>query len=123
MENTVVWFDLPVSDLGRAIKFYSEVLKVEIQEMEQEMNGCKFAMFPFAPNTPSGSLVQGPENEPSTKGSVIYLNGGNDLAGPLSRVESAGGKIVLEKTSLGPNGFMAKFTDTEGNLVALHSPN
>jgi uncharacterized protein len=25
------------------------------------------------------------------------------------------------KTSLGPNGFMAQFTYTEGNKVALHS--
>jgi predicted enzyme related to lactoylglutathione lyase len=49
------------------------------------------------------------------------LNGGDDLAEPLSRVEKAGGEIVLPKTSLEPNGFMAQFTDTEGNKVALHS--
>jgi len=69
----------------------------------------------------TGGIVEGPGFEPSDKGSLIYLNGGEDLSEPLSRVEEAGGKIVLPKTSIGPNGFMAHFIDTEGNKVALHS--
>jgi predicted enzyme related to lactoylglutathione lyase len=52
---------------------------------------------------------------------LVYLNGGDDLSVPLSRVEAAGGKIIVPKTSLGPNGFMAQFLDTEGNKVAFHS--
>jgi hypothetical protein len=44
-----------------------------------------------------------------------------DLAEPLSKVEKAGGKILLPKTSIGQNGFMAHFIDSEGNKVALHS--
>ena len=50
-----------------------------------------------------------------------YLNGGDDLDVPLSRVEAAGGQVILPKTSIGPNGFMARFIDTEGNRVAFHS--
>ena len=49
------------------------------------------------------------------------LNGGDDLSVPLSRVASAGGKILMEKTSIRPNGFMAHFVDREGNKVAFHS--
>ena len=59
--------------------------------------------------------------EPTNKGSLVYLNGGEDLSVPLSKVEAAGGKILLPKTALGPNGFMAHFTDTEGNKVGFHS--
>jgi predicted enzyme related to lactoylglutathione lyase len=59
--------------------------------------------------------------EPSTKGALIYLNGGEDLSVPLSKVEAAGGKILLPKTSIGSNGFMAHIIDTEGNKIALHS--
>ncbi len=29
----------------------------------------------------------------------------------------------MPKTSIGENGFMAFFTDTEGNIMALHSNN
>jgi len=52
---------------------------------------------------------------------MVYLNGGDDLDVPLGRVEKAGGKILLSKTSIGENGFIAHFTDTEGNKVSLHS--
>jgi predicted enzyme related to lactoylglutathione lyase len=52
---------------------------------------------------------------------LIYLNGGDDLDVVLSKVEQAGGKIILPKTGIGPHGFMAHFEDSEGNKVALHS--
>ena len=52
---------------------------------------------------------------------MVYLNGGDDLSIPLSKVEAAGGKIIMPKTAIGPHGFMAHFTDTEGNKVAFHS--
>ncbi len=119
MENTVVWFDIPVSDIERGKTFYQAVMGVELTDME---NGpSKMAMFPFAPGIASGALVQGPGSEPGVSGTTIYLNGGKDLSDPLSRVESAGGVIVMPKTSIGEYGFVARFKDTEGNIVALHS--
>lgn len=68
-----------------------------------------------------GGIVQGAGFEPSDKGTLIYLNAGEDLSIPLAKVEKAGGKILLPKTSIGPNGFMAHLMDTEGNKIALHS--
>jgi uncharacterized protein len=68
-----------------------------------------------------GGIAQGEGFEPSAKGTIVYLNGGEDLSTPLSKVEDAGGKILMPKTSIGGNGFMAHFLDTEGNRVALHS--
>lgn len=119
MSNTVVWFDIPVTDLTRAMKFYSSVLQIDMQPME--MGPAKMAFFPFQPEEASGSLLQSKDAHPSDKGSVVYLNGGEDLSESLGRVESAGGKILQEKTSIGEHGFIAYFLDTEGNRVALHS--
>ena len=65
--------------------------------------------------------MQGPNYEPTDKGTIIYLNGGEDLQPALERVAKAGGKIILPKTSLGQNGFMAHFLDTEGNKMGLYS--
>jgi hypothetical protein len=43
---------------------------------------------------------------------------------PLSRVEKAGGKVLLNKTFLSEEaGHIAFFTDTEGNKIGLHSTN
>ncbi len=49
------------------------------------------------------------------------MNGGKDLARILKKVEKAGGKVLLEKTSIGEFGFIGRFLDTEGNQVALHN--
>ena len=68
-----------------------------------------------------GALMQSEGSNPSMDGTVVYLSGGDDLSTPLSKVEAAGGKIIMPKTSIGNNGFMAHFIDTEGNHVALHS--
>ena len=122
MTNAINWFEIPVSDFDRAKAFYSKLFNAEIQEMPHPE--YRYGMLPAdMQNGIGGGIVQGNGFEPSSKGALVYLNGGDDLSGPLSRVEAAGGKIVLPKTSIGPNGFMAHFSDTEGNKVALHSMN
>ncbi|WP_276502674.1 VOC family protein [Terrimonas pollutisoli] len=101
-------------------KFYETIFGEPVTEMPRP--DFKYGMLPAdMQNGVGGGIVQGESYEPSDKGTLIYLNGGDDLAVPLSKVEKAGGKILLPKTSIGPNGFMAHFTDSEGNKVALHS--
>lgn len=121
MKNFVVWFDIPVKKLDRAIKFYSSVFGIDLMPMD--MGPDKMALFPFKPGIASGALVESKSASPSAKGSLVYLDGGRDLNIPLGRVSKAGGSVIQEKTSLGPNGFKAVFEDTEGNRVALHSMN
>jgi len=120
MKNAINWFEIPVRNFERAMKFYEAILLAKMQVME--MPGMRSAFFPAdLQNGIGGSITEASGYEPSKTGSLIYLNGGDDLAVVLSRVEKAGGKILLPKTSIGQNGFMAHFEDTEGNKVALHS--
>ena len=121
MKNAINWFEIPVKNFDRAKKFYEIILNTEMQLMEAM--GMKSAFFPAEMETGGigGCITQGQGYEPSPNGSLIYLNGGDDLGVPLSRVEAAGGKILLPKTAIGHNGFMAHITDTEGNKVGLHS--
>lgn len=119
MANAINWFELPATDFQRAVKFYSEVLDENLQPMEHpEM---KMAFFPASENGVGGCVTHGNGNKPNPEGALVYLNGGDDLGEPLSRVESAGGKVLMPKTAIGENGFMAIFLDSEGNRVALHS--
>ena len=120
MQNVVSWFEIPVKKLDRAAKFYSQVLGVELQPMN---NGPKKMMaFPFGPGVASGGLLEAPTAKPSSEGTLVYL-AATDLAKSLSHVEKAGGKVLMPKTSIGDHGFIAEFQDTEGNRVALHSMN
>ncbi|MCB0705261.1 MAG: VOC family protein [Saprospiraceae bacterium] len=124
MKNAINWFEIPAQNFERAKSFYEQVLQAELETVAMEEMGTTMAFFPADwENGIGGGIAFGPGYEPSDKGALVYLNGGDDLSEPLSRVESAGGKIIVPKTSLGPNGFMAQFVDSEGNKVAFHSRN
>ncbi|MEO8885303.1 MAG: VOC family protein [Mucilaginibacter sp.] len=120
MANAINWFEIPAKNFERAKTFYETVLGID---MMMPFPGTKYAMFPadMQQGEVGGGLVEEEGYEPSQQGSLIYLNGGNDLDVPLAKVEAAGGKVTLPKTSIGENGFTARFTDTEGNRVAFHS--
>lgn len=120
VRNAINWFEIPVSNIERAAKFYSKVLGVEIAARELGV-GTKMAFFPGDKEGVRGALVQSDGFAPSDKGVLIYLNAGDDLAPALARVKPAGGSVILEKFSMGKDGFIATFKDTEGNKVALHS--
>jgi uncharacterized protein len=120
MTNSLNWFEIPVLDFTRAKKFYETIYDAEIMEMP--FPDGKYGMLPSdMEKGVGGGIAQYEGFEPSQKGALVYLNGGEDLSTPLAKVEAAGGKIVMPKTSIGGNGFMATIIDTEGNKVVLHS--
>ena len=123
-ENSLNWFEISVSDINRARKFYEAVFNIKMET--SNMMGMELAFFPWEMGSgkASGGLVQSPMHKPSADGVKIYLNGNPDLSVALSKVEKAGGKITMPKTKISDDvGFMAFFVDTEGNVVALHSQN
>jgi hypothetical protein len=120
--NILNWFEISVNDTARAKKFYETVFGIEMQSAD--MMGMTMTMFPSENmnGKVAGALVQGPMHKPSMDGAKIYLNGNPDLALPLSRVEAAGGKVMMPKTKISDDiGYMAFFVDSEGNGVAMHS--
>lgn len=121
--NALNWFEIPATDISRAKKFYEAVFAVKMDEWP-DMNGMKMAGFPadMQGGKVSGSLVQGPMHKPSMDGVVVYLNANPDMNEIIERIAPAGGKVVMPRTQITPEiGYMAMFTDTEGNKVALHS--
>lgn len=120
-DNSLNWFEIPAADIKRAVKFYETVFSIEMPQMEM---GGSMAFFPAGMENGKvgGALVQSPMHKPSAEGAVIYLNANPDLDIALGKVEKAGGKVAMPKTKITDEiGFMAFFTDTEGNKVAMHS--
>lgn len=115
------WFEIPARDFERAVKFYRTVLDIELPV--SNVGDTKMAFFSSEPLEVSGVIIEGDGAEPASKGILLYLNGGEDLGVPLSKIESAGGTIVLPKTRISDDvGCYAIFIDSEGNRLALHSP-
>lgn len=121
MQNVINWFEIPVTDLDRARRFYEATFAVSMRV--EEMGGMRMAIFPYADPATGGALLACPEGKPGDHGVVIYLNGGDDLAVPLARAVEAGGTVLMPKTEISPQiGFIAMFADSEGNRIGLHSP-
>jgi len=120
MANALNWFEIPATDIERAKKFYNTIFETELIAMESS-SGFPMGMFPAERGDITGAVVQGESYKPSAEGALVYLNAGDDLTTVLKRVEAAGGQVVLPKTDIGENGFVAFFMDSEGNRVGLHS--
>ena len=120
MKRLINWFEIPVTDLERAVRFYETVFVMRLRT--EEMNGMRMGVFPYEESATGGALVACKEGKPGDHGVIIYLDGGNDLGTPLGRVVAAGGRILMEKTAINPEiGYIAMFADSEGNRIGLHS--
>jgi len=119
MANQIVWVDIPVSNLDRAIRFYSAVLGGPVQK--QEYPGMTIALLPGSDPDVTGCLFTSEEDKPSAGGPLIYLNAQGRLDEAEAAVEPSGGKVLKPKHPIGPYGFRAVVLDSEGNRVALHS--
>jgi len=116
------WFQIPATDIDRAVKFYEEVFKVGFHRMDHM--GDKHAFFALdtlETLRTGGEIVQSPHNQPSREGVLIYLGAQEGVDAVLSRAEKAGGQILMTKTSIGENGFIGLILDTEGNRIGVHS--
>jgi uncharacterized protein len=128
MDNLIVWADIPVTDLERAMKFYGAVLRREFITMpgmegiglpgpdpgeEQDGGGPMPVAF---------DLAQNEQNTPSETGVTIYLESNGDPEGMLQRVVEAGGEVLMPVTDMGEMvGRVGFFRDSEGNRIGVHA--
>ncbi len=117
-KNPGSYFEIPASDLDRAMAFYAAVFGYDFTR--QTIHGNEMAMFPLNPEAEgiSGALAKGEIYVPSKTGSLIYLNV-DDINEVLKRVHAHGGATLFPKTRAGDYGYVAEFEDSEGNRVAL----
>lgn len=115
--NIGAYFEIPVTDLDRAINFYQSLLGIELER--GSIHGYEMAFFPFESNGAgiSGALCKGDVYKPSIDGSFIYLFT-SDIDGVLSKAVELGSEILFEKTDAG-NCFVAEIKDTEGNRICF----
>ena len=120
MGNTFVWVDIPVTNLDRAIAFYSAVTGQPVDKVGGP--GFNFGLFKHEGNSVGGCLIEPEEGvAPSLSGPLVYLDASGRLDAAVAAVEQAGGTVLKAKHSIAPNGFRAVIADSEGNRVALHS--
>jgi predicted enzyme related to lactoylglutathione lyase len=122
--DTLCWTDIPVTNLDRAIKFYSAVLGKEVKKLSD--GATEYGLLPHEEQNASGCLCVrsdsgGVDNRPSANGPLIYLLVEGRLDQAVQAARANGGKILRARQQIGGHGFRAVIIDSEGNRIALHT--
>ena len=119
MTNPVYHFEIPVTDMERAVGFYQRVFGFEFDR--QTVDGYEMAFFPRAEDRPgaSGALAQGDVYTPSHNGCILYFDV-EDIDAVLRRSVAEGAKLLYPKKDIGEGGLVAEIEDSEGNRIALN---
>ncbi|HPT20117.1 MAG TPA: VOC family protein [Methanothrix sp.] len=121
--NIVGWFEIPVLDMDRAVRFYETVFEIKLDR--RQLGPLEMAWFPWVEGGmgSSGSLVRSEFHKPSDEGVRIYFTAfSGDVAVEAGRVAAAGGEVLMPRTQISEDiGYMAVVRDTEGNRICLHS--
>lgn len=120
MKKLIAFFEIPATDLERAVKFYQSVFKTKfsVHDWGQE----KMAFFPEEDGICPGAISWSPTFKPSKDGILISLNCEN-METSLSIVENEGGKVLIPKTKIEAEnrGYFSVCLDSEGNSIGLYS--
>ena len=115
-KNTAVWFEIPVTDLDAAKRFYEEALSIEMTRNDEGPN--PMVMFSsMADMGVSGHLYPGKPAEAGS-GNTIHLAVEGTLDDAMGRVKAAGGQVVTPAIDI-PAGSFFYATDPDGNSIGL----
>lgn len=123
--NVVGWFEIVVSDIDRAVKFYNELFGFELKATD--FGDSKMAIFPanFEKDLPgaAGALFQDKHRKPSSDGTLVYFSSlSGNCANEQAKAQEMGAKVIMEKYEIPEgHGFMIMIEDSEGNNIAIHS--
>ena len=115
--NIGSYFEIPVTDMERAISFYQTLLGIELEQ--GSIDEYEMAFFPYENNGVgiSGALVKGDVYKPSIDGVFLYLKT-DDIDLIIRKAVDLGSEILLEKTK-GDSYFVAEIKDSEGNRICF----
>lgn len=119
MKHNITWFDVPVTDLDRAIRFYSAVLGSPATK--EKTGSIPIGMLPTPDGQKMGCLVSGSAAKPSLDGVMVWFDVEGRLKESVKAAAANGGKILGDIHAIGEFGFRAEIQDSEGNRIALYS--
>jgi len=131
--GNVIWFEIPVKNLDRAMIFYSEVLGIPLEK--KMLHKIEYGIFDKKKTSVGGVLVEKPEQVGKGVSLFFFVN---ILTDAIDSAMANGGKIVTPKTLLkqmnqegktilaqnlidNQVGYFAEILDSEGNQLALYS--
>jgi len=120
MQTKINWFEIPADDLSRASTFYETIFDTKLRTETSEF--APMVIFTDSNGNSLGALTKADFCEPGHGGTLVYLDAGPSIQTVIDRIAGAGGKVIMDKFALPKQlGYIAHFTDSEGNRIALHA--
>src|ERR1700722_9308650 len=88
--NSVTWFEIPVSDVQRAVGFYESMLDTKLIPFG---DACNYYVFPAGQGEVGGGLVKRPTAQPAAQGTMVFLNADGKLDASMKRAKELGPEI------------------------------
>ena len=125
MSTAAVWFEIYVDNMQRAKRFYEQLFDIELRGMSHDNMppGMDYWAFPDGAQDrygASGALVSMPGLSAGGSSSVVYF-ATDDCGKAAAKAVALGGSLHKDKMKIGEHGYIALVTDTEGNMIGLHS--
>ena len=113
-----MYFEIPVTDMQRAMAFYEAVFGYDF--VLENIHGNEIAFLPFEKKEKgiTGALAKGKTYKPSHDGSLIYLHVDN-INKIIAFAIKHGGRNLFPRTQASEYGFVAEIEDSEGNRIGL----
>ena len=109
---TVVHFEIPADDIGRAKKFYSELFGWEVNKIPK----MEYWLITTSGEKPVGGGMMKRQHPQQAITNYIDVTSVNDYA---AKIEKLGGKVIVPKTAVPDMGYFAVCLDTENNPFGL----
>ncbi|RVU37121.1 VOC family protein [Rheinheimera riviphila] len=119
--NPAMYFEIPVTDMTRAMAFYEKVFGFDFQLEQIHHNQMALMHFDLNGSGISGALAMGEIYKPSLHGTLIYLHA-ESIDSTLTSAQLAGAKVLFPKTKAGEYAYVAEIEDSEGNRIGLIEP-
>lgn len=116
MEKFITWVDIPTADFDRALNFYNQVFKLEMQTID--CGSEKMACFPNG----EGAIYYSADSAPSAGGAIVNFVVPDGIKEALERACKLGAKVIIPKTKIEVEGrgYFANIIDSEGNRIGLY---
>jgi predicted enzyme related to lactoylglutathione lyase len=115
MANPLFHWELMVSDMPKAIDFYSKVFDWEFDQKS-------FPNYPLIKtgSTPGGAVMAKPSQSPACALNTYFHV--DDIEATLTRAMVLGATVIAPRTPIPGVGFWAMFADPDGIVIGLIQP-
>lgn len=115
MSNRVVHFEIPCNDPEKTMKFFKEVFGWSFQQFGNEPYWVTMTGDPKTPGINGGLMKKRDPKQP-----IVNSINVSSIDESIRQIEKAGGKIVVPKMPIPSVGWLAYFTDPDGNIHGVY---